>query len=111
ALGETRVASSITIASVAISVVVALLILPIFGMVGAAITHALALVLVTCLTIIAVSKKIRLDLDIEAMMKSLIAGILMASILTVMQMVMYSRFLLPLYVLVGIVAYLVMLRL
>lgn len=110
ALGETRVASAITLVSVVTSLVVAFILLPLWGIVGAAVARGLAMVLTTALTFMFLSRKVRLELDLEAICKSLIVGAVMAVVVLGMQTLMYSRYLLPLYVLVGALTYFASLR-
>jgi O-antigen/teichoic acid export membrane protein len=78
ALGETRMVSSIEIASVAMGLGAAFLPLPILGMLGAALSRGISMIAVTSLKIHALRRKIRLSLDLEAIAKSLLAGILRA---------------------------------
>jgi O-antigen/teichoic acid export membrane protein len=94
ALGETPAASAITFASVVTSLVLAFLLLPFWGVVGAAVARGFAMVLTTALTLIFLGRKIRLELDLEAIWKSLIAGGVMAVVVLGVQMFMYNRFLL-----------------
>ena len=61
-------------------------------------------------TIIALRNKIKLSFDREAFSKSLIASTVMALAVYDIQALYYSKFYLPIYVLVGGVIYVVMLR-
>jgi stage V sporulation protein B len=110
ALGETRAASVITVASVSFSLVVALVLLPTWGMLGASMARGLAMIFSTALAVLVTRKKVRLELDNEAIVKSLVAGVTMAAVVMAMQFLMYSRFLLPLYVVGGCIVYLTALR-
>jgi len=111
ALGETRVTSAITVASVVVSLVLASILLPFLGMVGAAIARALAMVIVTTFTLLALGRRLKLQLDVEAISKSLVAGIVMAAVVLMVEILFYNKFLLPVYALLGGIAYLGMLRL
>jgi len=111
ALAETRLAPAITIVSVLVSLAAAFLLLPIWGMVGASVARGFAMIIGTVLTIIVLSRKMTLRLDVEAIIKSLIAGVTMAVAVMVLQIPIYSRFLLPICVLVGLIVYLVALSL
>jgi len=91
--------------------VVAYLLLPEFGMVGASVARALAIILVAALTVLVVSRKMALQVDIPAVAKNLFAGTVMAVVLVAFQVVVYSKFLLPVYVLIGAIVYLILLRL
>ena len=52
-----------------------------------------------------------LQVDVLAVAKNLFASTIMAVVLVAFQVVVYSKFLLPLYVLTGAVVYLILLRL
>jgi hypothetical protein len=52
-----------------------------------------------------------MGLDVEAIWKSLVAGIVMSVVLFGAQMILYSRLLLPVYVVLGGITYLAVLRL
>lgn len=111
ALEETKVTASITAVSVAISIVLAYMLLPIWGIVGASIARALAMTLGATLTVLMLSRKIAIQLDLRAIAKNLFAGASMALVVAAVQLVTYSKFMLPLYMLIGTVVYLIMLRL
>jgi len=66
ALEETKVAAAITAVSVAMSLVVAYVLLLEYGMVGASVARAFAIILVAALTILMVSRKMTLQVDILA---------------------------------------------
>ncbi len=110
ALDETRLVSAITTCSVAIGVVAAIILTPFSGIVGAALARATSMILSAGLIILILSRRLSAFLDLEAIGKSLLAGSVMASIVFVTQVFLYSKFLLPFYVLVGGVTYLAMLR-
>jgi O-antigen/teichoic acid export membrane protein len=111
ALAETRLVSAITIVAVVVSLAAAFLLLPIWGIVGASVARGFSMIIGTVLTIIVLRRKIGLRLDLEAITKSLIAGVTMASAVIVLQIPIYNKLLLPVYVFVGLVVYLVALRL
>jgi O-antigen/teichoic acid export membrane protein len=111
ALGETAASSLISIGSVGLSLTVAFALVPLFGMVGAAVARGLSLIATTGLTILFLRRKLSLHLDLEAFSKSIIAGGTMAVVVMALQIWFHSRFLLLGCVLVGGVTYLVMLRL
>ena len=110
-LEETKLAAAITGVSVAVSLVVAYLLVPEYGMVGASMARALAIILVAALTILMVGRKMELQVDIPAVAKNLLAGTVMAVLLIAIQLIIYSKLLLPAYVLIGAVVYLILLRL
>jgi len=96
---------------VAVSLVVAYVLLPEYGMVGASVARAFAMILVPALTIFMVSRKMALQVDTIAVAKNLFAGTIIAVVLVAIQLIIYSKFLLPAYVLIGAVMYLILLRL
>lgn len=111
ALGETRLASLSSVLTVAVSLAVAWVLTPLIGMFGAATARGVGMIFGAVLVILFLRKKIRLQFDLDAIKKSLIASIVMAGVVIVVEMQIYSRYLVPAYVMVGVVVYLVMLRL
>lgn len=111
ALAHTRVASTITAGSVILSITAALLLVPTWGMLGASTARAVGMITTTTLTILFLRKKLRLQLELGMMVKTLAAGVVMAAVVMVVQVPFYSQYLLPLYVVIGAVAYLTALRL
>ena len=110
-LEETKVAAAITAVTVAMSLVVAYVLLPEYGMVGASVARAFAIILGAALTVFVVSRKMTLQVDIVAVTKNLFASTIMAIVLVAIQLIIYSKFLLPAYVLIGAIVYLILLRL
>jgi O-antigen/teichoic acid export membrane protein len=110
-LEETKVAAAITAVSVAMSLAVAYVLLPEYGMAGASVARAFAMILVAALTILVVSRKMTLQVDVLAVTKNLFASTVMAVVLVAIQFIIYSKFLLPVYVLTGAFVYLILLRL
>jgi O-antigen/teichoic acid export membrane protein len=110
ALSETRIVMWITVASVVMAVASAYVLLPFFGITGASIARGLVMVASLGLTIIALRRKNAVSIDLETLWKTLVAGGVMAGILVLVQMVVYSSFLLPAYMALGITVYLAALR-
>ena len=110
-LGETAIASAATTASVVASIVTALVLLPIFGINGAAISRGVGMLVSFVLTLALAKRHIRLSFDLEALWKSFAASIPMAIMVWLIQYVFYNRLLFPAYVMVGAVTYLIGLRL
>jgi len=110
ALSKTRLMSGITIVSVVVGLTSAFYLLPIWGIIGASIARGIALTVSTVLTIIILIRKDAVELDIEAIWKSLTAAALMTGCVYTMQMISYSRLFLPLYAIVGSLVYLSALR-
>jgi O-antigen/teichoic acid export membrane protein len=110
ALSETRLASAITAASGGLGVAAAFVLMPTWGIVGASTARGFSLVMDMVFTLIVLNRKKAVSLDVEAIWKSSVAGIVMAGVLGLSQMIVYSKLLLPIYVILGGITYLVMLR-
>ena len=110
ALSRTRSALLITASSVLLALISAYVFLPIFGIMGAAIARGVAMVVSLGLTIVILRRDNAMLLDIEAIWKSVVAGAVMAAVLAFAQMLIYSRILLPAYMVLGAVVYLILLR-
>lgn len=111
ALEETKLFSSINGSSVIISLAVAYFLLPEWGVLGAAAARAFAMILAAVLTIIFLRRKITLQLDLRTIARHLFAGGTMALVIIAVELVKYSKLLLPVYVLLGAVVYSILLRL
>jgi O-antigen/teichoic acid export membrane protein len=111
ALEETNLSAAITGLSVLISLGAAYFLLPELGIVGAAIARALAILLGASFSVLILRKKMTLDLDFPVIAKTIFAGGVMAAVVLGIQFLWYSKFLLPAYLPVGVIVYLVMLRL
>jgi O-antigen/teichoic acid export membrane protein len=111
ALAHTRVASAITAVSVILSITTALLLVPTWGMLGASAARALGMITTTTMTILFLRKKLSLQLELGIMVKTFGAGVVMAAVVMAVQIPFYSQYLLPLYIVIGAVAYLTALRL
>jgi O-antigen/teichoic acid export membrane protein len=110
ALSETQLSTAITIVSVLAGLGSAFLLLPIFGINGASVARALVMVITTALTMIILNRKKAMGLDVEPIWKSTVAGAVMAGALYLTQTIIYSPRLLPGYMVLGCVIYLVALR-
>lgn len=110
ALSETRLVMWITFASMVAGLVSAYLLLPISDILGASIARGFTLIITTALTVVILHRKKAMCLDVEAIWKTIVAGTLMAGVLVIVQMVMYSGLLLPAYIVLGGAVYLVVLR-
>jgi len=109
---RTKLSALLTLIGVSISVLLGFLLLPSTGVRGAAVLRGFAMVLSLALMLI-VLKRMRLfavAFDFEALWKSWAASSVMAVAVLGIQFFLYSKYLLPLYVLLGGVVYLVMLR-
>jgi len=111
ALSRTRSSLLITVASVLVALGSAYVLLPIFGIIGAAVARGVAMVISLGLTVVILKRNNALRLDLEAVWKSVAAGAVMAVVLVIAQMVVYRTILLPAYVVLGVLVYLILLRL
>jgi O-antigen/teichoic acid export membrane protein len=110
-LGKTTSASATTAVSVVASLATALLLLPFFGISGAAASRGVGMLVGFALTLALVRREIRVSFDLEAFWKSMVAGAGMVIAVWLAEYAAYSRYLLPEYILVGGVAYFAGLRL
>lgn len=106
---KTTLAALTWIFPIPLSVAVALISIPMLGILGASIARALSMLLGLLLTWYFVRRKITVKLDFQAILKSLLASGFMAFVMEALQLLYYSRFLLPVYLSVGL-AYLLALR-
>jgi O-antigen/teichoic acid export membrane protein len=111
ALEETRLYALVTAVTTLIGLGAAVALLPTWGIIGASASRALTTTLVAILTLLILKRRIALRLDLQAISKPLVAGTTMVGVLVVVQIVNYSKFLLPLYLLIGAITYVVLLRL
>jgi O-antigen/teichoic acid export membrane protein len=111
ALSWTRSALLVTASSVLVALGSAYVFLPIFWIMGAAIARGVAMVVSLGLTIVILHRSKAMLLDLEAIWKSVVAGAVMAGVLVLVQMVVYRTILLPAYIVLGLVVYLILLRL
>jgi len=109
-LNETLLAALASILPIPISLAVAVLSIPMLGIVGASVARALSMVLGLVFTWYFLKRKIPIKLDNQAIMKSVLSSAVTAAAMEALQLVYYSRFLLPLYLAVGLVVYLLALR-
>ena len=109
-LNETLLAALASILPIPIGVAVALISIPTLGILGASIARGLSMLLGLLMTWYFVRRKIPVKLDYEAIMKSIVASVAMALIMEALQLLYYSRFLLPLYLLAGVPVYLLAMR-
>jgi O-antigen/teichoic acid export membrane protein len=109
-LNETLLAALTSILPLLISLTVALMSIPTLGILGASVARALSMLLGLLLTWYFVRRKILVKLDFQAIMKSVAASGAMALSMEALQLLYYSRFLLPLYLIVGALVYLLAMR-
>jgi O-antigen/teichoic acid export membrane protein len=109
-LNETTLAAIVSVLSIPLSVAVALVSIPMLGILGASIARALSMLLNLFLLWAFVRRQVVVKLDFQAILKSVVAGGGMALVMEALQLFYYSRFLLPVYLLVGFFAYLLGMR-
>jgi len=109
---RTKISALLTLIIVSISVFLGFLLLPSTGFFGAAVLRgsAMALGLVLMLVFLRRMRLLAVTFDVEALWKSWVASSVMAVAVLGLQFLLYSKYLLPLYVLGGGVVYLIMLR-
>jgi len=111
ALAETRASMWITLLSILLAVGSAYFLLPLLGIIGASIARGIAMVAGMVVTVIFLKRKQALGVDVEMTWKSLVAGGVMAAVLVVVEMVRSSVVLFPVYLVVAVFVYLIVLRL
>jgi len=102
---KTKTVMLLNVASVAFS----LLMLPAVGFLGLnglAIMRGASLLLTILLTVYFLSKIMRIEIDKETLIKALVSSVIMAVAVYSVQQIYYSKFLLPIYVLIGAAIYL-----
>ena len=104
-LNETTLAALASILPIPFSVAVALISIPVLGIVGASIARALSMLLSLVVTWFFVGRKITIKFDSQAILKSLVASSALALAAEAMQLLYYSKFLLPVYLLVAFLTY------
>ena len=109
-LNETTLAALAGILPIPFSVAVEFISTPMLGILGASIARALSMLLSLAATWYFVRRKITIKLDSHAILKSVVAGGAMALATEASQLLYYSKFLLPVYLLVGFLTYALAMR-
>ena len=110
ALAKTRAGMLITMVSTILALISAFILLPFMGITGAAVARALSNLAGLALTIIVLRQVGAMSVDVEMAWKSMVAGAVMVCVLIAVQLVVYSTRLLPFYVLLGAIVYVISLR-
>jgi O-antigen/teichoic acid export membrane protein len=110
AMGETAVICAIKAVTAMVGLTAAYLLLPTWGIVGASAGRALTVILTAILQGLIITRKVRLKFDVRSIAKTLVAGTTTAAFVTSVELVHYDKFMLPIYVIVGTILYLVLLR-
>jgi O-antigen/teichoic acid export membrane protein len=111
ALEETVTVGATTSLAVVVGIIIEYALMPHWGIIAASAGRAVIIILIAALQTLILRRKTPLQLDLRTVTRTLIAGGVMAVLVAVVQLIYYSKFLLPLYGLVGLVTYVVMLRL
>jgi len=109
-LNETKLAALAGVLPIPLSVLVEFISIPVLGILGASTARALSMLLSLVVTWYFVRRKITIKFDSQVVLKSLVAGGAMALVMEALQLFYYSRFLLPVYLAVGFLAYLLGMR-
>jgi O-antigen/teichoic acid export membrane protein len=110
AIEKTWISSAITVLSVLVGVATGVILMPLSGILGASIARGLAMTLSSAVTVIVLKRHIQLQLDFSSILKSLLASTVMATVVFASQIAVYDKLLLPIYVLIGVFVYVLMLR-
>jgi len=96
-----------------VSIVSSLLLLPTLGMLGLnglAVMRGASMLLTLLLNVYFISKIVKVEIDKETLIKTLISAGIMATVVFFAQQLYYSKFLLPFYVIIGVAIYLAEIR-
>jgi len=110
-LGKTVTSAIVTVASVSVSVLIGIAVVPEFGILGASIARGISLITSLVLSILTLRKFLKLQFDVEAYVFAWVASLLMAGAVLVVELFMYSEYLLPVYVAIGGFVFIFALRL
>lgn len=100
----------VNLASIGVSLAMAPLLLPFFGTTGMAFIKGCTMVITFVLTVVVLRKHVSVEFDKEAMWKGWIAAFIMMLVVWLVEHLFFSRYLVPLYVIVGGVVYVLALR-
>ena len=109
-LDETMLAALTSIIPIPIGVAVAFLIIPGLGILGASVARALSMILSLALCWYFLKRKINVKFNFPVVRNSVLASICMALAMQAAQLFHYNRFLLPAYVLIGLLTYILVMR-
>jgi O-antigen/teichoic acid export membrane protein len=110
-LGRTVTSAGVTIASVLGPILVGMLIIPYLGIPGASLARGLSLVISLILSILVLRRFLKVRFDMQAYGYAWIASLVMAGVVLIVQQLFYSKYLLPVYVAIGAIVFLIILRL
>lgn len=100
-LGKPVTSAIVTIASTTIPVIVGPFMILNIGTVGASLTRGLSLIIALLVSLLILRRLIKLEFDMKAYFHAWVASGVMAVVVLLAQIIYYSKYLLPLYVLIG----------
>jgi O-antigen/teichoic acid export membrane protein len=100
-MGKTGTSAFVTTGSVLISVLLGIVIVPHMGIVGASLARGLSIVMAFALSIPLLKKMLRISFDKRAYRSAWTASLFMTVTVVIFQSIFYSKYLLPLYILLG----------
>ncbi|WP_455370098.1 oligosaccharide flippase family protein, partial [[Eubacterium] cellulosolvens] len=109
-LEETKIYASIVFFTILAGLFLGILIVPILGPIGASIARSLTLILTFVCLYVVTARKIDLQIDVDAVWKSWVAGLVMVGALIVSQNILSDRFYVLIHIIIGAIVYLSMLR-
>lgn len=109
-LGRTVTSAAVTIASILIPIVIGVVAVPLVGILGASLARGASLIIALILSILILRMFFRPRFDLGAYRASWIASLGMAAVVLGLQAVFYSRYLLPVYIVVGGIVFILGLR-
>lgn len=109
-LGKTVVSALVSMASVLIAVLLGILMITHFGIVGASMARGMSFMLSLILSMVVLRKYLKLRFDKGAFHYAWVASLIMAAVVLLLEAVLYSRYLLPVYVVLGGIVYVLALR-
>jgi O-antigen/teichoic acid export membrane protein len=109
-LGRTATSAAVTIMSVLVAIIIGVLLVPGFGIQGAAISRAISTILAFGLLVLLLRRIMKLRFDMSAYADSWTASIIMAAVVVGFEVLFYSKYLLPLYILAGAGTFVLVLR-
>jgi O-antigen/teichoic acid export membrane protein len=104
-LGEPTLSLELTTLNIAVGLAFTVILLPSFGVIGTSVARGVAMTTHLAALIITLRRRICFSFDVEAFWKSLISGGAMAVILLLIQSWSYSKYLLPIYIAIGAITY------
>ena len=109
-LEKVAVSGIVSIASAAISVLIGIATVHYLGILGASLARGASLIIALALSLLFLRRMLKLRFDIGAYRSVWVAGLLMAGSVLIFQTLLYSKYLLPLYVAVGGLVFILALR-